>query len=225
MPTQTPPEPEDSGEHVVRPLSGHLGLSGNPAALIVNGPDRVWVSDFIGRSENTRQPDGSIEIAVTGRPVRGERNEGSVLDILAQRRSSDEGVAVRGRPKQREKGGDRGEDGSLVWPDGTVLNVQVVSVPADTNYGREVGSSDATRNVTAMQGAAWIDEAIQLKAKLYPKNDRAKMVLALDAAHASMLTEPDVLKAFEANFQSAADHGFAEIWLVGRVPARCIRLT
>jgi hypothetical protein len=64
------------------PNPGALGVTGQPVALILDGPERTEINDFRGRSAS-KVLDEHIEIEVIDSPPRGSENEPHVLGVLA----------------------------------------------------------------------------------------------------------------------------------------------
>ena len=191
------------------------------AAMSINGPYRSEINDFKGHSQTRRLPDGRIEIAVQGSPHRGSRNEPQVRNVLQAALSLEWGVDVVVKsPTPQEDA--RGIDGTTVAPDGKALIVQIVTVPADSDYARYVAQGSHRVVLTMDEAIDWIENAIRHKCNIAPA-DRASMILALDVRHAGLLAADDFVAAAEKRIRPAV-FGFAEVWLVANVPTHSARL-
>jgi hypothetical protein len=126
------------------------------------------------------------------------------------------------KTSQRSIGGQdaKGEDGIPAFSNGDRLVVQVVSVPVDSTYRKNVSKGNATARLSFKNAASWIAEAIQKKLVI-ASVDGANIVLALDVRHCAQLAHGQVIAALKSDFNDPAKHGFAQIWLVGPVPDRC----
>jgi hypothetical protein len=198
--------------------TGFYNVTGHPVALILVGTDRIEVNDFSGTSTMTLQPDGSLSVQINGRVRRGTSNEDSVLKVL---RSAVE-VAV-GEPVELMAGEDaRGEDGKLRFGGRTYV-AQIVTVPSDRNIGKEIASGKFEIRLTEELAVAWISGSIEHKTSI-ASMDRPRTILALDVRHVGMLCEPSIVEEMLREKPHITQLGFAQIWLVGPVSSRCVRV-
>jgi 2-polyprenyl-3-methyl-5-hydroxy-6-metoxy-1,4-benzoquinol methylase len=198
-----------------------IAISLGSVAMSINGPDRSEINDFVGQSQTRRLPDGRIEIAVQGSPHRGARNEPQVRKVLQDALSIEWGVNVIVEPPTKQEDA-RGIDGTTVAPDGRVLVVQIVTVPADCDYARCVAKGSHQVALTIDEATGWIENAIRHKLTIAPA-DRGLMILALDVRHAGFLAASDIVAAAQQRL-APAKFGFAEVWLVANVPTHSARL-
>ena len=62
----------------------------------------------------------------------------------------------------------RGIDGTTVAPDGKALTVQIVTVPADSDYARYVAQGSHRVVLTMDEAIDWIENAIRHKCNIAP---------------------------------------------------------
>ena len=197
---------------VLRPLTGKVEFSGQGVAAVADSPSKVDISDFNrGRSSTWRDESGLIHVAMRDSLLRGRDNEPSVLDVLGQLCAG-----------TIEPGDDaRGEDARLCIADGTVLVIQIVTVPPEEEINRQVRQGlTVERVLTIPEAAAWIHMSIQKKLKVRSTTT----VLALDARHLGVLVDEDILAEFRRAFPNTQACGFNQIWLSGPTAARSTRL-
>lgn len=198
--------------------TGFYNVTGHPVALILVGTDRIEVNDFSGTSTMNLQPDGTLNVLINGRVRRGTSNEESVLKVL---RSALE-VTV-GMPVELIPGEDaRGEDGKLRFGGQTYV-AQVVTVPSGRDIGKEIASGKFEIRLTEQLAVDWISGSIEHKTSIAPM-DRPRTILALDVRHVGMLCEPSLVEKMLRERPNIAQLGFAQIWLVGPVSSRCVRV-
>ena len=208
---------------LVAPASGSIGLQGQAVAMIHDGPDRGGISDFKGKSQ-WQAIDGGFEVWIEERLGNAKSREPAVLDVLAGKLGADVISRAPERPDAKDHG-DRGEDGKLRLPDGNELLVQTVSITVDENYWKWAnGPTRMTpRFVSFTEGAAWIAEAIKNKGDIGTEY-RAKMILALDARHAGYVVDERFATVAVDLIPNMPSLGFAQVWAVGPIPTRCLRL-
>lgn len=117
----------------------------------------------------------------------------------------------------------QGEDARLTYPKGEACVVQIVSVPPDSAYGREIAIGFAQRKLTAEDAADWIQVSIDHKLTIAP-DDRKSILLALDARAHGLLADVSVIVALRARYPDPVTLGFFAIWLVGPIDSRCVRI-
>lgn len=188
-------------------------------AITLEGQDRVELKDYQGEARTTRQPDGNLRIEILGRPHRGERGEPAVLIVLRQAIEADSGS----RPTITKGRNDWGEDATLKMLGAGEYIVQIVSVPADPQFGKEIASGKVDRTFTVREAARMIREAINHKSTV-PPSSRGSVILALDARHLGLLSGHDVLAALADTGSPIATYGFAQVWLVGSTITQSARL-
>jgi hypothetical protein len=225
-----PHESDDSVDHTgARPdtarvecATGDLKVVGYAPNIVVSGPTRVDVNDPDGRSHTERTADGAIRVRVSEpfRPGRG--NEPKVLQVIASAIEHEIGATVTVQPGEDH----RGEDGRLQF-DGAGkggLAVQVVTAVQDPDFCEQSSKGDGLLDLSPEMGAAILRGAIESKLKRIPVQQRPSLILALDARHCGMLADDDVVSAFMREFGEPRAFGFAQLWIVGPVVARCRRL-
>jgi hypothetical protein len=190
-------------------------------AMSINGADRAVVDDYKGRSQMRRQPDGRYEIAVHDSPHWGRPNEPLVRNVLQGALALARGVDVEIKPPTHAEDA-RGIDGTTVGPDGKPLSVQIVTVPADSDYARCVAQGNHSVLLTKEELVGWIENAIAHKSTI-AHADRRSTILALDVRHAAMLATDGFVQAVKQKIRPA-ELGFAEIWLVANVHTHSARL-
>jgi hypothetical protein len=196
-------------------------MEGQELATIIDGPNRTEVNDFGGgKSRSTRNPEGEAIIETSGRLRRGKTNEKVVLRVLRLCLKRQTGSM----PTFVTASDERGEDARLQFQEGKEQVVQIVTAPPDAEYGAEIARGASKRAISVSEAATWVRSSIKHKANRIPADDRRRTILALDARHAGLLCDDDVLDEFEASGPPAASYGFDQIWLVGPIPARCRRL-
>ena len=203
------------------PETGRYVLTGQVPSVVIDGPDRTYVSDPVGDSEGVRLPNGNFEMKVRGSPLVGEPNEPTLVRVFAQAMELADGVApgVNDTPPDNHAGADA----IFTWP-GEQRVVQAVTVPQDSNYQHSVSQGAIAVEFSAEQGATWLRDAINKKFLKYPLDVRRTMILALDARHAGILMHGEILSALTARYPEVATLGFAAIWVVGAIPRRCVRI-
>jgi hypothetical protein len=196
----------------ITPLTAKFTLAGQGVAAVVDEAKRVVINDFNGgRSVTSRGEDGLIHVELSDSLLRGRPNEPSVLDVLRQL-----------LPGTIEKGEDgRGEDALLRTPENEVLTIQVVTVPPEDEINRQIrGGKTVKRTLTNAAAAEWIAMSILKKRNVASP----KSILALDARPFGIFTDEVVLTDFGKSFAEYLNCGFAQIWLVGPIAARSVRL-
>jgi hypothetical protein len=193
-------------------------MKGNSVAMIVDGTDGTAINDFKGSSAS-KIGDGYIEVTLQGGPPAGKQDDPYVAAVLAQV------VSHNGQSNPvPEKGADQnGEDGILRFGDGSKLIVQSVSVPVDPTHWTKANKGDVSVRLTFAEAARWIQGSIEKKLSIV-SHDRPQILLALDTRHCGPIAQPAILESLHVQFGSAARYGFAQIWLAGPVPSRCLRI-
>lgn len=203
---------------------GAVSAVGMPPSLIVNGPKRCEVSDPTAFSTSSVTADGRIRVRIDGMPVVGRKAEPRVIKVLAQVVSGKPGVAGNFRLPTNDED-QQGHDGFIAGADGQWQSVQCVSVPNESTYAHQLAVTGKSEITLDPDGAAdWIAAAIQDKAGQYASADKAAVILALDLRHHGPFVDEPVLAALRRNHPAALNHGFREVWLVGPIPERCVRL-
>lgn len=106
-----------------------------------------------------------------------------------------------------------------------LLQVQVVRVPADQDYWRQLSkTASAERTTSITEAADSLFAAIDAKARI-PPQQRPALTLVLDANRAPALTFQLVVAEFHARHRSqSASLGFAAIYVIGPDDALVKRL-
>lgn len=209
-------------------LSGEgVTLTLGNAAMSINGPDRAEINDFVGQSKSRRLPSGELEFTTAQPPLQGRPNEPNVLKVLV------ETMTAEANEKHLYKEGDTADDGQGIdgyvrFPDGSMVPVQVVKTPTDSQWGAAVAKGNAKIIASVEEAASWIKAAIEHKVSgasptIAPK-DRPSLILALDARHAGMLGADDVIAAFHRQMPELAKLGLYAVWLVGNTPVNTKKL-
>jgi hypothetical protein len=199
---------------VLTPLAAELKLTGQGVAAVADSASKLDINDFGGgRSSTSLDASGSIHIATRDALPRGRDNEPSVLDVLR--------LLVCGTI---ELGDDsRGEDGILRSKAGT-FTIQIVSVPPEPEFNRQVRQGENVERVLAIpEAAGWIHASIQKKCA-GPPTARTTVILVLDARHLGILAEDAILGALREGYPDVACCGFWQVWLIGPTAARSVRL-
>jgi hypothetical protein len=197
----------------ITPLTAKFTLAGQGVALIADESKKVGLSDFNGgRSSTWRdEKDGRIHLLLSNSLLRGRPNEPSVLDVL--------GELLAGTI---EKGDDaRGEDARLRTPESNLLTIQIVTVPPEETINREIKEGETVERVlTDRQAAEWIAMSIQKKLNVAADTT----ILVLDARPYGILADAAVVREFHSAFPELSACRFNQIWLIGPLAMRSVRL-
>jgi len=209
--------------HVLKPDTGHLGITGSPLGMLTEGPPDSTEGRLVdfkpasdGRSYSNTDPTGSFTADLSGPLVRGRQGEGRVLDVLAQ------ALRARGEEVTPVAGGrdDQGEDG-LLSINNHIVRIQIVSMPADSNVWKELAMDNAvTRRGT-------IDDAVQVvrETLVHKKDKAAGTLLALDAAHIGAIVGPRLVQAYQAaHGDPEEEFSLVEAWIIGPSARSSVRL-
>lgn len=209
-------------------LSGEgMAFTLGKAAMSINGPDRAEINDFVGQSKSRRLPSGELEFTTGEPPLQGRPNEPNVLKVLVETMTAE--TKEKHLFKESDEADDgKGIDGYVAFPDGSIVPVQVVKTPADSQWGAAVAKGNAKIVASVDEAASWIKAAIDHKVSgaspsIAPK-DRPSLILALDARHAGMLGADDVIAAFHQQMPELAKLGLRAVWLVGNTPVNTKKL-
>src|SRR5664279_1129062 len=203
-------------------LSGEsMAFTAGKAAMSINGPDRAEINDFVGQSKSRRLPSGELEFTTGEPPLQGRANEPHVLKVLVETMTAETNQKHLFRKSHKADDG-KGIDGYVAFPDGSMVPVQVVKTPTDSQWGAAVAKGNAKIVALVDEAASWIKAAIYHKVseaspRIAPK-DRPSLFLALDARHSGMLGADDVIEAFHQQMPELAQLGFRAVWLVGNTP-------
>jgi hypothetical protein len=198
---------------------GQLGTVND--ARTPDGDQRIRYSSPVGsRSESSVRGDRMrVEVAP---PVDvGRRGESRVIACI-QAMLAREGRRVILRPAVDAQG----EDAVLQIDGEPGLAVQIVTpAPGNPAFWGKVARGKAAAIGEIAEAIDWIHSAIRDKAARYPKEDRQRMLLALDLVHLGVLCDA----RFGAEYlrhhgDPAALFGFASVWLVGPTEDRLLRL-
>lgn len=217
-PMTEPPAAEQKSV-TLTPQTARCDLTGQGVAAIANSSSRVDMKDFVGRASSWIEDDGRIGVLIRDAPLRGEDNEPSVLEVLRHVLAVEEpGASIE--PGENT----RGEDALLRLADGSMLTVQVTTVPPHELVNQEIAQGVMERHLTCREAAGWVQASIQLKLPKIPPSMRPKTVLVLDARHLAIFASQPVLTEFRAAFPQVSTYGFAQIRLIGPLAARSERL-
>ncbi len=182
------------------------------------GLDAIVFKSFEGMRSHATLANATVELTLSGPLDLGKRAEGRVADRVISVLKS-EGKTVEVMPHQDSKGED-----SKIRCDGADINVQVVTVPAATQFLREANQGSASTTVPILQAAAWINDAASAKAAHYSPAQNAATLLAIDVRHVAVLASEQVVQAVEQAFGNpCTSNGFGAVWLVGPLDSRCTR--
>jgi hypothetical protein len=211
---------------VGRLLALHLEGSITPAGTLEGVADNPrgdaqfiqYLSPVGGRSDSTLGPSG-IELTIAAPIDLGRKGEATVVDrVIAQFRA--EGV----EPVQLPYRDDRGEDRKICFEDQEVT-IQVVAIPGAPDFVAQASRNSASTSVTIDGAARWIYDVIKKKEGQYPRSDRQRMLLAIDARAVGVLVSPSVTSAVIGAYGDLCEQtGFGAIWIVGPSASRCTRL-
>jgi hypothetical protein len=170
-------------------------------------------------SEARHSGDGTVSLEIRGTGNIGKRNEGRVVETLAQRLAQDGVTAMVSRGLD-----DRGEDGILrIGTREFVL--QITTAPVAPDFWKQANLSSARTDVPEPHAASWIRDAIIKKAAVLPKAQLGSTILAVDARHAGVLALSRLLGEYLRIYgRPEAEFGFASIWIVGPTADQCERL-
>jgi hypothetical protein len=204
---------------------GEATWTGYVPTIIIFGVDQAS-GDIIhtvqapeARSQARRSSAETVSVVVEGPPGVGTAGEHRVAKVLRARLQND------GVPSSIRSGIDaQGEDRLIDTPQASYV-LQVVTVPHDATLWREASAGSGTTTVTTPAAAGWIEDAIGHKVGSSTTADRGRTILALDAIHASVLTEDAVVQSYLEQYGSpTARFHYAGVWLVGPIADRCLRL-
>jgi len=205
--------------------TGEVRWTGYAPTIIIFGLDQAsgdtvhTVQAPDARSQARRSSSGTVSVAVEGPPGVGKPGEHRVAEVLRARLQSD------GVPSSVRSGVDADGEDRLIDTPQTSYVLQVVTVPRHSALWREASVGSGTTSVTTPAAAGWIEDSIQHKVAKTTPADRGRMILALDAIHAGVLTEDAVVRSYLEQYGSPTERlNFASVWLVGPTADRCIRL-
>lgn len=108
-----------------------------------------------------------------------------------------------------------GEDGVLQIA-GTRVTVQMVTATPNVSFWGCVARGGGSVQAGLTEAVEWIHSAVSEKAKLYPKEDKSSMLLAIDVVHIGVLSGSTLSKKYLTIHGDPADcFGFGAVWLVG----------
>jgi len=180
----------------------------------------IEFKSFDGMRAHSTLDASTVELILTGPIDIGRRSDGLVADrVISQLRADGHTVALL--PHDDSGGEDR-----KVRCDDAALTIQVVGVPAATEFLAEASRSSATTVVPIAQAADWVCQAVAKRANKYSAIDKACTILAVDARAVGVLVSAPVVSALESSADGnlCGASGFGAIWLVGPLDSLCTRL-
>jgi hypothetical protein len=201
------------------PGSGELGFKGFPVAMVVEGPPdspegrRVESRPASGGRAFSRTDSTGTFVAELCSPLdRGRQGEGHAIEVLIQ------ALTARGDQAQLLPGSDdRGEDG-LLSINGRDIPVQVVSVPIDPSFWKEL----STQGTALTEGN--VVELVR-QALVHKKDKASGTLLVLDAAQIGAIVGPALVKSYhEVYSDPEREFSLKEAWIVGPTIRSTIRL-
>ena len=196
----------------IEPQTGRFETTSQGIAAVVDEAARVALNDFnSGRSDSWRSAEGLTHIRLSARLLRGRPNEQPVLQVLSQ---CLEGRVLEGIDAN-------GQDAVLIDPRGSTFTIQIVTVPTDPEINMAIGRGETIeRALTDEEAARWIASSIEKKIPVAAGD----VILALDARPFALLTHEAVIAQFLAGNSNLTETAFCQVWLVGPLPARSVRL-
>lgn len=203
-------------------LAAQVQMKASLTALADNRHGDVEVVQYRspngGRADSTLSP-SELTLSI-GAPLHtGRSGEPAVADRVASVLRS-EGHTLEVQPHRD----DRGEDHALLV-DGERITVQVVTLPANTEFLREASHGSASTSVSHETAAGWVADCVRKKAVQYSAKQKSQMLLAVDAHMVGALVSENIISALADKYgDTCARFGFAAIWLIGPSDSRCTRL-
>jgi hypothetical protein len=161
-----------------------------------------------------QQPDGRVSLLLSGASPQGEEDTFAACRILIEtmnRAGASWSQPVLGRePADCEANDSR----LLLKP----LEIQVVRATNDPILWKSLSNSGAIQRLNApVDFVPMVRSAVAKKLK-YPRDERARLVLALDANRLPDVTIHDVVDHIRTELKDwLSELGFREVWLVGPV--------
>ena len=108
-----------------------------------------------------------------------------------------------------------GEDGVLQIA-GVRVTVQIVTATPNAAFWGCVARGSGAVQAELTEAAEWIHSAISQKAKLYPKENKSSMLLAVDVVHMGVLSGYPLCKRYlTIHGDPSVRFDFGAVWLVG----------
>jgi hypothetical protein len=108
-----------------------------------------------------------------------------------------------------------GEDGVLQIA-GTRVTIQIVTATPNAAFWGCVARGGGAVQTELTEAIAWIHSAISEKAKLYPKENKASMLLAIDVVHMGVLSGSTLGERYlTIHGDPSVRLHFGAVWLVG----------
>jgi hypothetical protein len=209
--------------YVVKLESGNYGFTGSPIGTVVESPPdhrggrRVEYSPASGgRAVSDTDSAGSFRADLSGPLERGKSNEWHVMKVLQA------ALKEQGHEVSRKRGAqdDRGQDGLLVV-DGRQVEVQIVTVPSDTEVWKTLNATGASSRSGDLRAQVRL-----IRGALEHKANKARGALvALDAAHFGALVSRKLVDAYLAEYGSPVEEfSFFDVWIIGPTARSSARL-
>lgn len=208
-------EGSDNRKVQLRGTSWHLTLFGQAGIMIRRFGRLIGFAgqDHAGRrSRATTDDTGAVDWVTTGISPQGEENTLYVCRRLIEalrERGEEWGEPVEGR--------DEPVDCECSNPRGDKLQIQVVRAAGESFWeelskARQIGQ----RGITPEELASALREPIAKKARKLGPNERANLILALDATRTPASALTSVVEEFRgAHGAWCASLGFSAVWVVG----------
>ncbi|MEM4721763.1 MAG: hypothetical protein QXT73_06875 [Candidatus Methanomethylicaceae archaeon] len=195
-------------------LDGGLTMHGRLVARKISpdGSDAIRVADDQRQSVTADLTSGgAARYEVAGKSSQNEEGTLYVCQILAHRLRDDR--IVRG--VQKATGPERGVDCEILT-NTEILQVQITR-PATPDFWKTLNTNaEAKRSISLTDAAADVVAVVKAKAQKTSFNDRAQIILALDATETAVHAMPSVVRVIcEQYSNDIAKLGFKAVWIVG----------
>ena len=206
---------------------------GGPVDLSVclTGVEAKGIAGHVGTVADSPTPLGGQQIKYTA-PT-GSRSDASLVgDLLAIQVKPPVDVGRPGEPRvlacivaYLAKAGKEsttleatdqvGEDGVLEIH-GDRVTVQIVTATPSAAFWRGVAKGHGEVQAELAEAVNWIHSAVVEKAKLYPKENKSSMLLAIDVGHMGVLASSKLRKLYlKTHGDPSACFGFGAVLLIG----------
>jgi len=204
--------------------SGALKDTGFAPAIVMDGRDpltgdlRISVSSPGGKSETRISTAGQMFVTVEGAEAGKKSEPWAAKTLRTKLNEQGTNASLSSAPD------NRGEDRRLHVGDDTYV-LQISTTPSARSFWRDASVSSVVTQVELQRGVEWLRGTIVTKADAIPPDQRASMVLLVDARHAGLLAREEVAALYTSQFGSpSAEYGFASVWVAGPLSKYCVRL-
>lgn len=198
---------------------GSLGTVADEPAT-TGRPHAVRTTTPLGASSSSEfDPLRGFTLSAVGRSDVGTRGEPQVVRILVKHfaRQGLPAKEVKPRDPQERRRWDAAKIDAKLRIGSDEFDVQITAVPGDAEHWALASRGHATRTGDVRGAAKLIQVSIDRKRNAAS----ARMILALDARHAAVVVEAEVIAEYAKNFGEPGAAGFAAIVLVGPAAHLC----